>query len=317
MPIAGLAAGAADALEQLVTQQLLRQRLEAEIADRERRSGLERDQLAQRKVEADADRDQRQQQIDLQAGDRRERQNVRGVRRMMGDAITQRTGPMTSDDRRGLAALQIEAGDEPTLLNEPAPKLRSVTVRGPNGQPINRMVPETEAVEEYREPRASVKPERDPIADYEERLKLDTKYKQPGASDPVAEAQDTAREARRLALALKDHQGLPGAFGVVDARFPTLRQATADAEVLRDALTSLLTLENMGKMKGVLSDSDMKVLRQASTTIAAPMSDAAARAELQRVADVMGRVTSAPTRGASSDVDAEIARIRAARRPPQ
>lgn len=126
--------------------------------------------------------------------------------------------------------------------------------------------------------------------------------------DPVAarssqpnnpEAIDTAREAKRLASELLQHKGFNGAFGLAGSYMPTLRQSTADAETLRDALTSLLTLENMNKMKGVLSDSDMKLLKQASSTINARMSESAARSELQRIVEVMGKVAGdAPAQGA-------------------
>ena len=101
------------------------------------------------------------------------------------------------------------------------------------------------------------------------------------------EAADTASEVSRIATDLLKHPGLPGAFGVIDSRIPTVRQTTADAEALRDSLISLLTLENMGKMKGVLSDSDMRVLQRASTTLRESMSDQAAKTELQRVIRVM------------------------------
>lgn len=107
------------------------------------------------------------------------------------------------------------------------------------------------------------------------------------------EALDTAQEAKRLAGALRQHKGFGGAFGLADSYLPTLRQDTADAEVLRDSLRSLLTLENMGKMKGVLSDNDMKVLQQASTTLNAKMSNPAAAAELTRLEQVMERAITA------------------------
>jgi hypothetical protein len=107
-----------------------------------------------------------------------------------------------------------------------------------------------------------------------------------------AEAVDTAVEAERLATALRNHKGLSGAFGVIQSRLPTLRQDTADAEVMLKSLQGLLTLENTGKLKGVLSNADMEILRRASTTLAAEMSDDAARDELDRVAAVMRKVTS-------------------------
>lgn len=111
---------------------------------------------------------------------------------------------------------------------------------------------------------------------------------QTGGSD--AEAIDTAQEIQRIATALRDSPGFSGAFGVVSSRMPTLRQGTADAEVLLNSLRSLLTLENTGKLKGVLSNADMELLRQASTTLAAQMSEPAAKAELNRLITVIGKV---------------------------
>ena len=58
----------------------------------------------------------------------------------------------------------------------------------------------------------------------------------------------------------------------------------------------------MGKMKGVLSDSDMKILRQASTTLDPSMSEGEARAELDRLVQVMGRLIQRLT-GASESAD--------------
>lgn len=114
-----------------------------------------------------------------------------------------------------------------------------------------------------------------------------------GAADPQAEAVDTAQEVVRIATALRDSPGFAGAFGVVSSRMPTMRQGTADAEVLLNSLRSLLTLENTGKLKGVLSNADMELLRQASSTLSAQMSEPAAKAELTRLIQVMGRVAGA------------------------
>lgn len=288
---ASAGAGAAQGLEEILAQQMVRAQLAQRQKEAEQQAEIERQRLAESIRSTDIDAGQRQQQIDMQAGDRRERSNVRGVRRMLGESITQRTGPITTDDRRGMAALQVEAGDDPTLLNEP-------------------------------------KVERDPIADHEAKARIDARYRRPEStaqrkpewvrqadgsvidingvappgtkpydavaersSQPVnpAEAQDTAREAARLAGDLLKHPGLGGAFGVVSSQFPTVRQDTADAESLRDSLTSLLTLENTGKLKGVLSNTDMQILRQASTSLNSKMGDAAARAELKRIVEVMQR----------------------------
>jgi len=119
-------------------------------------------------------------------------------------------------------------------------------------------------------------------------------------SAPVnrAEAEDTAREAVRLASELRKHPGLRGAFGVVNERFPTMKQDTRNAEILRESLTALLSLENMEKMKGVLSDNDMRVLKSASTTINGGMSPEAAAAELDRLVTGMSKTGGASPPGA-------------------
>lgn len=113
---------------------------------------------------------------------------------------------------------------------------------------------------------------------------------QNGAVDPQTEAIDTANEVVRIATALRDSPGFSGAFGVVSSRLPTYRQGTADAEVLLNSLRSLLTLENTGKLKGVLSNADMELLRQASSTLDARMGEPAAKAELDRLIQVMSKV---------------------------
>jgi hypothetical protein len=217
----------------------------------------------------------RQRDDDRLDGEKRRRDGQQGVRRMIGESLMQGGEP----DRRALAAMQIEAGDAPTMLNEPKPER----------DPIADYEARKKLDRQYDRP-AVVRPERDPVADHEAKLKLDAKYKtNNNASDPAAEARDTASEAKRIASELLNHKGLDRAFGVINSKLPTFQQDTADAEVLRDALTSLLTLENTGKLKGVLSNADMAILRQASTTIAGAQSPQAARSELQRLVDVMGR----------------------------
>ena len=143
-------------------------------------------------------------------------------------------------------------------------------------------------------------------------LKYEPTAKSEAAENKKAEAEDTAREAKRLAQALLDSAGFSGAFGLANSRMPTVSQETADAEEIRESLTALLTMENMDKMTGILSDSDMKVLRKASSTIAARMSPAAARAELIRVTQIMG---GAPRPRGVINYNDEIARLRARTRP--
>jgi hypothetical protein len=304
---AGGAAGGAQGLEEIVAQRMLAQKLEAEIANRQKQTELEQAALNQRSVEHSDNMRSRQRDDDRMDADRRDRNNSQGVRKMVGESLMQGGDP----DRRALAAMQIEAGDAPTMLNEP-------------------------------------NPERDPIADHRAKAEIDAQFRpRPSGGgqapnyltlidgngnqkrvpdgqqandllgqgwrlfDAVAarsskpendkEAVDTANEAKRLASALVNHKGFGGVFGLAGSYIPTINQDTADGEQLLGSLQSMLTMENMGKMKGVLSDSDMKVLRQASTTLSNRMGDAAARAELNRVIEVMGRVGGeGPTAGMPS-----------------
>lgn len=119
MGIAGAGFGAAKALEDILAEQMVR----AQLAQRERenhaRMQLEQQRFAET-VKQNEIGNQRQQRLDDErATDRRAVRNITGVRRMMADAVMQGTGQLTDDDRRGLAALQIEAGDDPTMLPQP------------------------------------------------------------------------------------------------------------------------------------------------------------------------------------------------------
>ena len=311
---AGAAAGASDALQQMLTERraafLQQQALEQQQANAQRQAEqfqqqmaaqAEGRQLQTRQFEADeADRKgqrERQGKLDeVAAGGRRQEQNAVGVRRMIGDFLVQRGAqPLDAGSRQTLQGMALQEGVELP---------GSVTT----------------------DPAASLK-------DYEERRKLDLKYRAPSGGsgtpqqqwvirggqpvpipagtaqagdrpyDPVAarssqpenksEAEDTAREVSRLASSLRSSKGFSGVFGKYSAATPNLlsSQDTVDARTTLNSLKGLLTLENMGKMKGVLSDSDMRILQQASTTLAAEMSEAAAAQELDRLVGVMGRVS--------------------------
>lgn len=61
---------------------------------------------------------------------------------------------------------------------------------------------------------------------------------------------------------LQTPMGVVGsAAGPISSRMPTLTQSTADFEALVETLGNQVTMSRIGEMKGVLSDSDMKILR--------------------------------------------------------
>jgi len=92
---------------------------------------------------------------------------------------------------------------------------------------------------------------------------------------------------------LKTHPGLKGAVGF---KSPTAwgggigGTKAAGAIAKHDALISMLTLENMGKMKGVLSDADIKILQRAGTSLSRQMSEKEYNRELNKIKE---RVTQA------------------------
>lgn len=76
-------------------------------------------------------------------------------------------------------------------------------------------------------------------------------------------AQSLAMTARSL---LKDNAGLEG-YSDISGNLPTLRPKQKSWESKLLQLLSNLKIEDMEKMKGVLSDSDMKVIAQAASSI--------------------------------------------------
>jgi hypothetical protein len=320
--LGGAGAGAAAGLDMVLMQQLRDQQMKEQIRQAQAREALAARELTQRELEhqssvADRGREaERQAAKDAAAADATGRQertlgNIAGVVDMSAEGLDPETAT------REVVSTSLRGGMEPPrsvvdLFKREPPKRHPMTVRGANGQPVRRLVDESEleaGVDEYREPkepRAPAGPQDQTwVIRNGQPVPIAKGTAQPGdrpydavaerGASPVnnSEALDTAREAKRIAGTLRQHQGLGGAFGVMDSRLPTFRQTTADAEVLRDALTSLLTLENTGKLKGVLSNADMKILQQASTTLAGKMSDSAARAELLRLEQVMGRAEQA------------------------
>jgi hypothetical protein len=61
-------------------------------------------------------------------------------------------------------------------------------------------------------------------------------------------------------LAPESKENMENATGVIDSMLPTLRQGTADFETDIGRLEAILTKENLGLLKGVMSDSDLALL---------------------------------------------------------
>ena len=108
---------------------------------------------------------------------------------------------------------------------------------------------------------------------------------------------DTANQIQALAQSLLKEEdgeivladGVSRVFGAIDRFLPSVGQA-ATAEAKINQLVSMLTLENTDKMTGVLSESDIKILRDAGTLLGSKgVPEPAALAELKKVAGVIER----------------------------
>lgn len=97
------------------------------------------------------------------------------------------------------------------------------------------------------------------------------------------EKEQKANEILSLVEELKSDPSLSNVVGPISSKLPTLRGESADFEAKIKRLQSLLTLDNLGLLKGVLSDKDMEVIKSAGTALDVGMSEGGFRAELDRI----------------------------------
>ncbi len=120
----------------------------------------------------------------------------------------------------------------------------------------------------------------------------------------IADAQKTSVIDLAKALKSKD---LKRAYGSLESKLPTIRQDTADIEADVERLSDLLTLENLGLMKGVLTDRDVQILASAASNIGKfKISEQKAYEELDRIISTLetafARKESAPAQSSIDDL---------------
>jgi len=127
---------------------------------------------------------------------------------------------------------------------------------------------------------------------------------QTGQWDPVSLSTNSPQakvdKANRLLADindLKNTKGMEQAVGFKGAsslfgflKNPIAGSPAADYLSKLNSIVGQLTLENMGVMKGVLSDSDMKIIAQASTALNKDMSEPEFKKELAKIEAVMQKV---------------------------
>lgn len=104
------------------------------------------------------------------------------------------------------------------------------------------------------------------LREAEERRKQEKSEREAKAAEAQeAAAKDAQSRALDVVEQLLDKENIDAtkrAFGTVDRLLPTMRQGTANVEAKLEELESILTAENLDMMTGVLSESDVKMLRQ-------------------------------------------------------
>ena len=95
-----------------------------------------------------------------------------------------------------------------------------------------------------------------------------------------------AKTAYMIAKELRDNKaGLQGAVGPISSRLPSLSEDTVEFESKLDYLQSLLTLGNLGRMTGVLSESDLALLSKAASGLDTGVGEAAFTQQLNTIID--------------------------------
>jgi hypothetical protein len=106
-----------------------------------------------------------------------------------------------------------------------------------------------------------------------------------GETAPSAAKTERVAKVKSLVEEIKNDTALPNAVGPISKRLPTIKGKTADFEFKVQQLKSLLTIENLGIMKGVLSDSDIKILSSAASALDLGMSEEGFKKELENIAE--------------------------------
>lgn len=92
-----------------------------------------------------------------------------------------------------------------------------------------------------------------------------------------------SKEIYNLAKDILGDSSLGASVGPISSHLPTVRGSSADFKGKVNQLKSLLTLDNLGVMKGVLSDTDIKILTNAATSLDFGLSEKGFKKELQRI----------------------------------
>jgi hypothetical protein len=167
--IAGAASGASRALEEIVAQRILQQKLEQEVAERQQRFAMEQSRIDEGKRQFDVEAGQRNRQLDAADTERRARSDREATERSgRSDMAAVLAMPGMSNEAKqseilgsGLRTGSIDPIRALEATKPPDVKKHAVTVNQ-GGRPFRKLVTEDElaqGVPEYREPSSGSKPD--------------------------------------------------------------------------------------------------------------------------------------------------------------
>jgi hypothetical protein len=290
MAISGLVAGGVQtALDDVLDRRLkeaLRQQQEQQAAAQLQ---LQRDQLAQQATNQGEMRDLQRRTIDLSELRRRDENNARGLELMQGDkqqmdadAILQRLPP----NLRVIADLR-KIGVNARPEDVETPEQREARLQGDEAR-------------EIRVRRASIaprQPERDPVADYEAKLKLDAKYKTGQGAGPSPYSQERATRTIQSVDELmgKVNRWTTG-MGSLLANIPETDATdfaseldTLKANIAFNELTAMREASKTGGALGAVSDAEMRLLQSALGSLNPRQSPENIKAQLQKIKESVHR----------------------------
>lgn len=173
------------------------------------------------------------------------------------------------------------------------------TVNGPNGQPVaqrntqnNQLTPLPQGMAQPNQLDAylqqlEVKQAELGVQNTQQQIQTRGAEAEVKQAENAQRAQSVGTEAQRAyTLAgslLGNESGLKGATGPVSGRLPSFRESTTTFEADLKELENLLTLGNLGRMTGVLSESDIRILANAASGISTVASEDRMREKLGQI----------------------------------
>jgi hypothetical protein len=310
MAISGLIAGGMqDALDEVLERRLREAVRQQQEQQSKAQLDMQRERLGMEQADREELRANQRRTIDLAELQRVDAQNRAGTenraRSNMAGLLEMGLDPQTLQRESAGAALRGGMGDPLKIIEGltkvPEVKRHPVTTAGPDGRPVRKLVTEDElaaGVPEYREPKAASAPERDPIADYEAKLKLDAQYKTgQGATGPSPYSMERAARTIQSVdnLAGKVSRWTTGAGSLLsvlpetDARNFAAELNTLKANIAFNELSAMREASKTGGALGAVSEKEMALLESALGALDTGQSPANIRQQLAQIKDSVQR----------------------------